>query len=71
MAEYREGYFGDAAWWQVFADGSIIERTNAAREPWADITDYLSHLLNGCRVGEDNEVVKFIQFVRERHDRER
>lgn len=61
VAEYREGYFGDAAWWQVFADGSIIERTNAAREPWADVSDYLSHILNNCGADEDSELVQFLR----------
>ena len=61
VAEYREGYGGDAPCWQIFADRSIIERTNAGREPWADISDYLSHLLNDCGLDEDDEVVKFIR----------
>lgn len=67
VAQYRDGYGGDDPFWQVFADGSIIERTNAGREPWSDISDYLSHLLNDCGVDEDYELVKFLRFVRDSH----
>ena len=61
VAEYREGCGGDAPCWQVFADGSMIVRTNAGRELWADTSDYLSHILNDCGVDEDDELVQFLR----------
>ena len=57
VAEYREG---DESRWQVFADGSLLERTNAARSPWADASDFRTYLLNDCGADEDNALVRFL-----------
>ena len=44
----------------VFEDGSLLERTNAGRAPWAYASDFLAHILNDCGVNPDSALVRFL-----------